>query len=91
MRIPVYSSINRKKALKISKRFQQIGKRIQPTDALAGFENSNEIQKLFEYHAKEFFKMNKKLKGQNMDQVSLLRTTFSLSRLLKRQSRIEMH
>ena len=31
-----------------------MGKRNQPTDALTGFENSNEIQKPFEYYAKEF-------------------------------------
>jgi len=41
----------RKKSTKIRERIQPIGKRNQPTDALAGLENSNEIQKLFAYPA----------------------------------------
>jgi len=42
-----------------------IGKRNQPTDALTGFENSNEIHMIFEYGTLlKNFKKNTILKGQ---------------------------
>ena len=43
-----------KRAQKIRVKIQPIEKRNQTEDALAFFENSNEIRKLFAYPAKEF-------------------------------------
>jgi len=47
-RIPVYSSTNRKEGTKNAKK--NLAKK-EPTDALAGYENSNDIQKHFEHPA----------------------------------------
>ena len=47
-RIPVDSSTNRKKGIENPLKNLANRKRNQPTAGLTGFENSNEIQKLFE-------------------------------------------
>ena len=46
--------IGKRRAQKINERIQPIEKRNQAAYALAFFENSNEIQKLFAYPAYEF-------------------------------------